>query len=169
MPQGNNTNTNSALQIFKGLVRNNRFRVELPKTGFGFAAETVEFPSLAIGTADYQYNSQPILKIPYGKLPAQTCNITFRLDDSGEPTKSLYNIINKIVVNSGGDYFVEYANNLWETIEISALNVDDSDIMTLTLTRCILTNIDTVQFSFDDRDSYQKQAVTFSYQDAFIN
>lgn len=156
----------------KGLVRPNRFFVNIsfPNTQgiakFQEYVESVEFPAMAIGTADYQYNTQPILKIPYAKLPAQTCNITFRLDGSGNPVKGLYDNIEEIVSYTSGDYYVAYAESIWGDIIINALDIQDKIIYNLKLSRVLITNIDTTQYSFDDRDSYLKQTVTFAYQEA---
>ena len=60
----------ATLLATKGLVRPNRFFVNItfPNTQgiskFQEYVESVEFPAMAIGTADYQYNTQPIPPIP---------------------------------------------------------------------------------------------------------
>ena len=157
-----------------GLVRPNRFFVEI---NFPFAknkgvanfdsyAESVEFPAMAIGTTDYQYNTHPTLKVPYAKLPAQVCNITFRLDGSGNPVKGLYENIEEIVSAQSGEYFVAYADTIWGEIKINVMNIQDKTIYNLTLSKVLVTNIDTTQYSFDERDSYLKQTVSFAYQEA---
>lgn len=160
----------SSLSTMLGLIRPNRFYVQIDFLGRNaLQAESVDFPAMAIGTADLQYNTQPILKIPYAKLPAQTCNITFRLDKKGEPLKSFYDYVDKIVSRTASEYFIAYPEEIWHQIKITALDNLDRDIYSLTLYRCMISNIDTAQYSFDDRDSYQKQTVTFSYQDAVLN
>jgi hypothetical protein len=164
----------ATLLATKGLVRPNRFSVNIsfPNTQgitkFQEYVESVEFPAMAIGTADYQYNTQPILKIPYAKLPAQTCNITFRLDGSGNPVKALYDAIEQIVSYASGDYYVAYAESIWGDIIINALDIKDIPIYNLTLSKVLITNIDTTQYSFDERDSYLKQTVSFAYQEAEV-
>jgi hypothetical protein len=160
---------NAALSIMDGLVRPNRFYVAMNLAGvqeYTAYVEAVDFPAMALGTADFQNNSQPILKIPYGKLPAQTCNITFRVDQDGKLIKSLYDYIEKVISTSTGEYFVAYPEDVWGALGIYALNINDKQIYKLELNRVLVTNIDTAQYSFDDRDSYLKQTVTFSYQEA---
>jgi len=161
----------SSLRALTGLVRPNRFIVQifLPGTqikNYESLVESVEFPGLALGTADFQYNTQPIIKIPYAKLPAQTCNITFRLDGQGNPTGELYKFIEKASFKTQSDYFVEYAINLWGSLNINAMDSAGKTLYSISLNRVLITNIDAAQLSFDDRDSYLKQTVTFSYQDA---
>lgn len=161
----------SSLRAITGLVRPNRFSVDIFLPGTSLSAyqilvESVEFPALALGTADFQYNTQPIIKIPYAKLPAQTCNITFRLDGAGNPTADLYAFMEKASPKSQSDYFVEYVNNLWGTLNIVAMDSASNTLYAVKLNRVLITNIDAAQLSFDDRDSYLKQTVTFSYQDA---
>jgi len=161
----------SSLRAISGLVRPNRFSVSIYLPGNGISnheerVESVEFPALALGTADFQYNTQPIIKIPYAKLPSQTCNITFRLDGDGNPTGELYAFMEKASPKSQSDYFMEYVNNLWGTLKIVAMDSTDKKLYAVSLNRVLITNIDSAQLSFDDRDSYLKQTVTFSYQDA---
>lgn len=160
-----------ALIMSNDIVRPNRFSVEFNFPSFGFsqsmndAVEAVEFPGLALGTVDFQSNSQPIYKVPYAKLPAQTCNITFRLSANLDQLDSLYKYIKFATPTSGQDYFVKYPSELWGDIKISMFNIGNVLLYELTLIRAILTNIDTAQLSFDDRDSYMKQTATFSYQE----
>ena len=164
----------AALNSIRGLARPNRFVVDMfwpgGKVFFDTYAESVDIPSLSVGTADFQYNTQPLLKIPYAKLPAQTCNITFRLDSAGNPVGRLYDHLqNGIVKNVGGDFFMAYLEEISGTIDIACLSpLNDTKLFTIKLTDTILTNIDTVQLSYDDRDSYLKQTVTFAYRDASI-
>jgi hypothetical protein len=104
--------------------------------------------------------------VPYAKLPAQVCNITFRLDGSGNPVKGLYENIEEIVSAQSGEYFVAYADTIWGEIKINVMNIQDKTIYNLTLSKVLVTNIDTTQYSFDERDSYLKQTVSFAYQEA---
>ena len=85
------------------------------------------------------------------------------------PVQSLYALIQKTVNNSGGEYFVAYASDLWGEIQLKAYNTANYSTFKLTLKRALLTNLDTVQFSYDDRDSYLKQTVTFAYQEAEVS
>ena len=165
----------SALNSIRGFTRPNRFSVNLVWNNvlyFSTYAESVDIPPLGVGTADFQYNTQPLLKVPYVKLPAQTCNITFRLDAQGNPIKTLYSEINsRIAKNINGDYFIGYLDDIAGSIDISCLDPskDNSKLFTIKLSNAILTNIDAVQLSFDDRDSYVKQTATFAYRDATIS
>ncbi len=164
----------TALNSIRGLARPNRFTVNLNFNNanlyFSGYAESIDIPPLGVGTADFQFNTQPLLKIPYVKLPAQTCNITFRLDALGNPVKTFYSEINnRIVKNVNGDYFIGYLDDVVGDIDISCLDTEkDKKLFTIKLSYAMLSNIEAVQLSYDERDSYLKQTVTFAYRDASV-
>ena len=172
--QQSKVSTNDALALFQyQLSRANRFDVKLNFPGWGFEAnqdmiEAVEIPTMAMGTAEYQVNSRPLLKIPYSRLPAQTCNITFRLGVYLDATQSFLNYMSYAINPSKGEYFVAYAEDLWGEVTIGVYNNANYQTSKVTLRNALITNIDTLQLSYDDRDSYLKQSVTFTYQDIAI-
>jgi hypothetical protein len=153
-----------------GLARPNRFEVSFNFPNYGGLerlndyVESVDFPATALATVDFQANTQPIYKVPYTKLPAQTCNVTFRIDKNFDPVRFLHEYMSYAVFSSGLEYFTRYPSDLWGDVIITNFNSGNYGIAELKLINCILTNIDTMQLSFDDRDSYLKQTVTFSYQ-----
>jgi hypothetical protein len=160
------TSPDQAFSVITKLVRPNRFYVDitLPKGSLqSDRIESVEFPSFGIETIDAKVNNQPIIKMPYAMQFQNTCNITFRLDDGGQILSQLYNLINSAFTVQG-DLFVEYAQDLWGTVNITALKIDDTPITTVKLINAMVTNVDAVQLSYDEQDSYAKQTVTFSYQ-----
>lgn len=166
---------NDAAAIFSGkLARPNRFDVVFSFPSFGFpeqvqkAIESIEFPALALGTVDFQSNTKPLYKVPYAKMPAQTCNITFRVDEFFNPIDYLYAYVNYAAKFTGEEYYIEYASNLWGNITINAYNVANYGSFRMVLGKALLTNIDTAQLSYDDRDTYLKQTATFAYQEVDI-
>jgi hypothetical protein len=165
------TDVNQAINAILGLVRPNRFSVEINLPCANWKPErieSVEFPAYGLETIDGRYNNQPIMKIPYTLQPAYSCNITFRADNKGAVLQGLYKCIDAAIINTSGDTFIKYAQDLWGTIKIEAYNPDDTKCYGLELQNVILTNIDTVQHSYDEQDSYLKQTATFSYQSASL-
>jgi len=165
----NQPSVNSFYSIFDGLLKTNRFTVSMSKLSSQYTdlIESVEFPSLEISTAEYNYNTQPILKIPFAKTPSQTCAISFRVSGSGSTLTGLHQELYKLIPVLGDNYVVSYVSDIWQDITIQILD-QDKPIKTFTLYRCLLTTIDSVQLSYDERDSYIKQNTTWSFQDMTV-
>lgn len=159
-------NPAQAFDAVTKLVRPNRFAVDLSFPGGNLKSERIEsvdFPSYGMETVDAKVHNQPIMKIPISLTPQNTCNIAFRLDSDGQILNSLYQLINN-AFSFKNDLFVKYAEDLWGTINITAFKEDKQPIVTLTLSNAMVTSIEAVQLSYDERDSYLKQTVGFSYQ-----
>lgn len=167
------TNATLAFQAIGSLVRPNRFAVSISFSGtqpqLDERVEAVEFPSVGLETADFKYNTHPLYKIPFKLQPAGTCNITFREKNDGMVLKTLYEQVSKFFSLSNGEIYVAYLDDLKGTINIDAYDQEDVRLYGLVLNDVILTNIDAVSFSYDDRDSYVKQTATFTYQRAYFD
>lgn len=166
------TNAEVAFQAIGTLVRPNRFAASINFGGANTISERIEsaeFPSVTMDTIDWRYNSHPLYKIPQKLTPAGTCNITFREDASASVITTLYDQMSKAFVLQEGEIFVEYLDNLKGSINIDAYDINDQRLYGIVLIDVILTNIDAVQFSYDDRDSYVKQTATFTYQRAYLS
>jgi hypothetical protein len=173
----NNVNVQQAFEIltnpsYGGGVRPNRFTVEF--SGFAqkidsnrqYQVTSIDLPNLTIGTADYQYNSQPLLKVPYTRLPGQTITINFRVDRGGTLLKQLNDYLEHVIDPRGGNYFVKYLQDVYgEVIFKSHSSEDHKPKFELKFFTCVITDVGAASYSFEDRDSFQSQTVTFSYQD----
>ena len=165
----NTPNTSSFYSIFDGLLRTNRFTVNMSKLSSKYTdlVESVEFPSIELATTEFIHNTQPILKIPYAKQPSQTCSITFRIDGKGQLLSGLLSELSKFVPVVGSDYAVAYVSEYWQEINITILD-QNTAVKKCVLHRALLTGIDSMQMSYDDRDNYIKQTTTWSFQDMII-
>lgn len=171
------TNVEEALSriVGFGLLRPNRFNVKFAFPSWGnlseyeHLVEGIEIPNISISTADYQLNGLPIIKIPYAKTPAGTCAVTFRESKGGDISASFTDWIKYMVFNNQGDSFVRYAEETWGEVIFTAYNTAEGGpfpVYKVTLIAAIPTSVESVNYSFDDRDSYVKQSVTFTYHDA---
>jgi len=176
-------NVDEVLQKIAGtdLARANRFFVQFFFPGFGFdedishAVESIEIPNLSISTVDYQLNSNPLIKIPYARTPAQTCTITFREVAPRPISKAFTSYLQAVINNDSGEYFVSYPEQLWGQIVFKAYNTGGVTVNSqmlptyrIDLIAAMPTTVESVQYSHDERDSYIKQTITFSYHDVEV-
>ena len=174
------TNVQEALSRISGfgLARANRFGVKfaLPNwsniSEYEHLVEGIEIPNMALSTADYQLNSLPLIKVPYAKTPAGTCTIIFRESRNGTVGNSFTNWIKYMIDNPSGEYFARYVEDVWGQVVFTAYNTGGAATSPgpfpeyrVTLIAAIPTTVESVSYSFDDRDSYIKQSVTFAYHD----
>lgn len=165
--------------IGPGLARANRFAVQFSFPGFGSLSslqnlvEAIEIPNLALSTADYQLNANPLIKVPYARTPAQTITITFRESMRCEILNAFQTWQGAAIPSNSGDYFAKYPEELWGEIIFIAFNTAGPPgplpTYTVKLLAAMPTTIEPVQYSYDDRDSYVKQTITFTYYDVEYN
>jgi hypothetical protein len=172
MPQG--PRTIDFYSTFGSLLRTNRFRVTIPgaPTGYSDLVESIELPSMQVATTDYILNTQIPLKIPYTRMPAQSVSMTFRMDQFGAVPATTLVEIDKIfpfATNIREEMCVEYPEKIWKDIKVEILEQSGNrTVLTCTFLRAVISTVEPVQYSFEDRDTYARQTITWTYQDMFF-
>jgi hypothetical protein len=155
---------------YGGGVRANRFAIELSNfrnidQNRQFQVVSVDVPSLTVGTVDYQYNTFPIIKVPYARLPAQTITVNFRVDRTGTLLRQLNLYMEELVKPSLGYTSVYLDEMLGQFNFISYSIANNLEQFRFEFYRALITEIGTVNYAHEDRDSYVTQSLTFTYQD----